>query len=81
MNKYINADEIKQQMIKYGWKHPDSTVHEFVDDLPSADVVEIVRCKDCKYFNKITSFCTRKTIPKQAVGNSFCPYGERRETE
>ena len=40
MNKYINADNLKQQMIKYGWKHPDSTVHEFVDDMPAADVRE-----------------------------------------
>ena len=40
MPKYINADELKEQMVKYGWKHPDSTVHEFVDDMPSADVRE-----------------------------------------
>ena len=41
MNKYINADQLKEQMVKYGWKHPDSTVHEFVDDMPPANVIEI----------------------------------------
>jgi predicted RNA-binding Zn-ribbon protein involved in translation (DUF1610 family) len=41
MPKYINADVLKQQMLKYGWRHPDSTVYEFVDDMPAADVVEV----------------------------------------
>ena len=40
MHKYIDADDLKEQMVKYGWKHSDSTVHEFVDDLPSVDVRE-----------------------------------------
>ena len=26
---------------------------EYLDEIPTADVVEVVRCKDCKYFSEI----------------------------
>ena len=31
----ISREYLKQSMIEYGWKHPDSTVAEYVDSLPS----------------------------------------------
>lgn len=47
--------------------------------LPSADVVQVVRCKDCKY-NATTHKCLNPDsfflIPKD---DDFCSYGERRE--
>lgn len=33
--RLIDADVLKRKMIDYGWKHPDSTVTEFVDDIPT----------------------------------------------
>lgn len=30
--RLIDADELMTKMIEYGWHHPDSTVHEFVED-------------------------------------------------
>lgn len=54
-----------------------------VDDAPTIDAVEVVRCKDCKHAYK------RKPINKTAVlcelfgagmkDNDFCSYGERSE--
>lgn len=47
--------------------------------LPPADVVQVVRCKDCKY-NATTHKCLNPDsfflIPKD---NDFCSYGEKRE--
>lgn len=47
--------------------------------LPPTDVVQVVRCKDCKY-NATTHKCLNPDsfflIPKD---NDFCSYGERRE--
>ena len=45
-----------------------------VKDIPTTDVVEVVRCKDCKYFNEIQhcgvlGFCEP---------NEYCSRGERR---
>lgn len=48
-----------------------------IETLPSADAVEVVRCKDCKWFNdRIT--CPLNTREK-TEGRGFCNRGERRE--
>ena len=54
----------------------------------TADVVEVVRCKDCKYLLKDNllkdkMICTHKDnrvfgTAKTAFANAFCSYGERR---
>ena len=47
------------------------------------DVVEVVRCKDCKYrftFSSGHTICDRH-FPYLAKDNDFCSYGERREGE
>lgn len=47
--------------------------------LPAADVVPVVRCKDCKY-NVGTKKCLNQdsffAVPKD---DDFCSYGERKE--
>jgi hypothetical protein len=54
---------------------------------PQVDAVEVVRCKDCKYYRpqKISanwehkkSFCNRVVTVKMPP-DGFCSYGERRE--
>ena len=49
--------------------------------LPAADVVEVVRCKDCKHFLNNTEFgypwCERKRI-SFVSGFDYCSYAERR---
>ena len=48
---------------------------------PTADVVEVVRCRDCKHY--IASYCTRdikgRTNMFYMTENDFCSYGERKE--
>lgn len=51
---------------------------------PTADVVEVVRCKDCIYyksnccFNRQWDFESSVEVPLVRE-NDFCSYGERRE--
>lgn len=33
--RLIDANALAKRMTEYGWHHSDSTVHEFVDDLPT----------------------------------------------
>lgn len=57
--------------------------------VPAADVVEVVRCKDCKYsvkYNCKNDACYSFTICRRRDGYSegveeddFCSYGERKE--
>lgn len=59
--------------------------HE-VYDIPSADAVEVVRCKDCRWFDKgdnevsTWSACTRTMGIKDIVTDTdYCSFVERRE--
>ena len=47
--------------------------------IPTADVVEVVRCKDCKYFG--TEICALDTYLFDVTEDGFCNYGERRDND
>ena len=55
-----------------------------VADAPTADVVEVVRCKDCKYLVRSEDFCkvlsNNYEPPVYVDDDDFCSRGERRET-
>ncbi len=67
------------------WDSPSKYVlfgiKEFINNAPAADVVEVVRCRDCK------SYCPESiTVVKHCAitgvsvdDNDFCSYGERKE--
>ena len=58
--------------------------------MPTADVVEVVRCKDCKYFTiddgDILGVCDCARIARNNGGeiypveDHFCSYGKRKES-
>lgn len=45
--------------------------------IPTADVVEVVRCKDCKHF--VSEVCRHDFAMNLSRGDDFCSYGERKE--
>ena len=40
---------------------------------------EIVRCRDCKYYNECWDFCERLKPGMVVEPDGFCKWGERRE--
>ena len=68
-----------------------SMVFRHIHSAPAVDAVEVVRCKDCKWYKegKLLSpnkFCFRLKHPREdrKIGynfspDDFCSYGERRE--
>ena len=58
-----------------------------IDQMSTVDAVEVVRCKDCKFYNSISGLCgvDRKlgqTLPAIRVKHSdFCSYGERKDND
>lgn len=63
-----------------------------IRNVPAADVVEVVRCKDCKYnddngggCNRTITHTSRNLICEineyKYVGLGYCSYGERKERE
>ena len=60
MARYIDAEQAKtffEEMDAGSRAHATLlTPHEFaeyLDEIPTANVVEVIRCKDCKWFNEI----------------------------
>lgn len=83
MSRYIDADEL----IFFGLDNPDDehlfefVPKEFIDNAPTADVVEVVRCKDCVYWEQATdnSGNCNRAFEITAYGCDYCSYGEREE--
>lgn len=53
-----------------------------IDELPRADVEEVVRCKDCLFMKqgyRDTYFCSAQTNANFVHQEHFCSYGKRKE--
>ena len=65
--------------------HPDKLIKEdaihILESLPSADVVEVVRCKDCKWYDDKGKGCNRSGGLTMYPLHEYdhCSYVERRE--
>ena len=58
---------------------PWRDVAEHLKTIPAADVVEVVRCKDCKYADEIEdNYCMCENTGAGMSINGFCSDGERR---
>lgn len=83
MPDYIDREKIFP--ICFDTNHPEESIDKLVNrifNIPSADVVEVVRCKDCEHnvfeqANKIIH-CNRtgKTVFREY--DDFCKYGQRK---
>lgn len=58
-----------------------------IKDCPSADVVEVVRCKDCKHHEELLNnndenvLCWVHDVDIVVAKNGYCSYGERKDDE
>lgn len=79
MGRWIDADGLTAKLkassaySDYEWAmYADG----FIEDMESAPSIDIVRCKECKWFNEREG-CLFSTSEIEA--DDFCSYGERRE--
>lgn len=49
----------------------------WLKEVPAADVVEVVRCKDCKWYNKSGCAIYIADDTDKPTENDFCSFGER----
>ena len=52
-----------------------------LDQLPTADVVEVVRCKECRYWDNRFDVMVCNLTDGMKGASDYCSYGERREDE
>lgn len=53
-----------------------------IEMIPSVDAVEVIRCKDCKHFNRNIeneTYCSCIGGLTDQEEHDFCSYGERRK--
>lgn len=81
MNKYIKATDAAE-IISEKNKIPLGDLVDIFAEIPAADVVEVVRCKDCKYFKMMgtTPRCNFYKGLATTVNptTDYCSYGERK---
>ena len=89
--RYKYAGDIFQKLVDVGLDIEAAT--DFLNEVEDADVVEVVRCKDCKYFNgKIDVLCERCGDIDEPCGgchytggctydDGYCHHGERRKED
>lgn len=60
-------------------------VRKYLEEQPAADVVEVVRCKDCRHYKRwiwsdgeIALYCDKHWGHPEAAPDDFCSYGERK---
>lgn len=75
--RYIDADALLEAL-------PDdlpykASVKRVLIQAPAADVVEVVRCRECKHYQNDIFFgrgwCNGRNVEK----DDYCSYGERKE--
>ena len=84
MPRYIDADKL---IAEYDRVHmgPPGGARKLMEDAPTADVVEVVRCKDCKHQPNLKTrtrgmmWCRK--FRNEVTAKHFCSYGERKGGE
>ena len=86
--KKIIHDRWNETTAPVSWSHAYADFIDDIEEQPVADVIPVVRCKDCKYYDKEYHQCKlHSEEPDQySTGfifnmqeDDFCSYGERRE--
>ena len=85
MSDYIKRDDAIKAVANNYWHGTDcecyAFAHKALDGIQSADVVQVIRCKDCKYYDTPKNFkkpyCMRGAYVK-VNADDYCSKGERK---
>ena len=100
MSEYIEREKVHRlvrSLKRYAWNNPDKSKYRTtvdiddvqfgIDKIPAADVVEVIRCKDCKYRGSRLSVptgvyysCANYNLP-YCKPDDYCSLGARMDGE
>lgn len=76
MAEYIEREAVKAKAMT-GWVYlgyeDDVVTVDDIDSIPAPDVVEVVRCKDCKHYHLGTAYCDKHSYFVDSDGVSCSP--------
>ena len=86
--EYIEREAAKRELLSWAvcMNHPEYLIKDdalhIIDSIPAADAVEVVRCKDCKYWQDNNDGYPHEECRwghgETPDANDFCSYGERK---
>lgn len=83
--RLIDADALSEKLCETTIFIKDGEVFQrMINDAPTIDAVEVVRCKECKYWHSNTEFCdvwSFANIAQRTLADDYCNRGERREDD
>ena len=78
--RLIDADALIRKFKTASPMAIDGRARQIVDDMPTIDAVEVVRCKDCKYClsgDEYELWCNGFCSPARLVrADDFCSHGK-----
>ena len=77
MAKYIEREALIKHIERSFGEISTPFVVKEIKDFPNADVVEVVRCKDCTYCSEHYNIC-HYGVGRDVKPDHYCGYGERR---
>jgi hypothetical protein len=82
MKEYIDRGALLKELERFPHLQMAGSI---VRSMPKEDVVEVVRCKDCKYWENgkdYEPYCNHfDSTLSDTTENDFCSYGKRKEQE
>lgn len=93
--RLIDANAMRNDWLENGeneYVYDTNAVLDSIDAQPTVDAVEVVRCKDCKYWEQYNACDGTKPYRyrcmnydgffyKRTASDNFCSYGERRDND
>lgn len=85
MARLIDADALWRKFENEPWydnADRDEIALSLVDDAPTVDAVEVVRCRDCKHsecYDALLYCGHTRGLAGSVAPNNFCSYGERKD--
>ena len=80
MSEYIEREALMRNLKQFAPEQLTPLIESLIQKQPAADVVEVVRCKDCAIPHNRFTGCPKLNglIPPE---NHFCSFGERMDSE
>jgi hypothetical protein len=74
-NDLIRRGDLKELLLKRSFF--PAIVAAALKEIPKVDAVDVIRCKDCKAYDKEGYYCEAMGFTCEA--DDFCSYGERKD--
>lgn len=83
MSRYIDADVMEQRVREamVNSPHMIPPLIKFIRSIPTADVAEVLRCKDCKFFCRGNRCYCDKLDGITVAEGDFCSGAERKDSK